>query len=145
MKKVMRADIETEDYEVGYGKPPKSCQFRKGVSGNPRGRPKRAADFESKLLRELNSLMTINENGKRKVITKDEGIAKQYVNRAVSGHVPSMRLVDNWRQRALEKQAEQKRLDSRSVRELTDEELNAFILAHHPELEEPTPDGADGR
>jgi hypothetical protein len=27
-------------YEVGYGKPPAACRFRKGQSGNPRGRPK---------------------------------------------------------------------------------------------------------
>ncbi|WBL31748.1 DUF5681 domain-containing protein [Sinirhodobacter sp. HNIBRBA609] len=27
-------------YEVGYGKPPKGGQFKKGQSGNPRGRPK---------------------------------------------------------------------------------------------------------
>jgi hypothetical protein len=28
------------NYEIGYGKPPKSGQFRKGRSGNPTGRPK---------------------------------------------------------------------------------------------------------
>lgn len=28
------------DYEIGYKKPPKSTQFQKGVSGNPRGRPR---------------------------------------------------------------------------------------------------------
>lgn len=27
-------------YEVGYGKPPEATRFRKGKSGNPRGRPK---------------------------------------------------------------------------------------------------------
>jgi hypothetical protein len=27
-------------YEVGYGKPPQSTQFKKGKSGNPKGRPK---------------------------------------------------------------------------------------------------------
>jgi hypothetical protein len=27
-------------YEVGYGKPPKDRQFRKGQSGNPGGRPR---------------------------------------------------------------------------------------------------------
>jgi hypothetical protein len=26
-------------YEVGYGKPPMSTRFKKGVSGNPSGRP----------------------------------------------------------------------------------------------------------
>jgi hypothetical protein len=28
-------------YEIGYGKPPLSGRFRAGVSGNPKGRPKR--------------------------------------------------------------------------------------------------------
>ena len=27
-------------YEVGYGKPPQQAQFKKGQSGNPKGRPK---------------------------------------------------------------------------------------------------------
>ena len=30
-----------KDYEVGYGRPPKKSQFRKGQSGNPSGRPKK--------------------------------------------------------------------------------------------------------
>ena len=29
-----------QDYEVGYGKPPKSKRFKPGASGNPKGRPK---------------------------------------------------------------------------------------------------------
>ena len=29
------------NYEIGYGKPPASGRFRAGVSGNPKGRPKR--------------------------------------------------------------------------------------------------------
>src|SRR5580693_8551773 len=28
------------DDEIGYGKPPKKSQFKKGTSGNPKGRPK---------------------------------------------------------------------------------------------------------
>ena len=28
-----------DDYEVGYGKPPRHTWFKKGQSGNPRGRP----------------------------------------------------------------------------------------------------------
>jgi len=29
----------SNDYEVGYKKPPKQGRFKKGQSGNPRGRP----------------------------------------------------------------------------------------------------------
>ncbi len=31
---------ETTDYEVGYGRPPVAARFKKGTSGNPKGRPK---------------------------------------------------------------------------------------------------------
>ena len=31
---------KTKEYEVGYRKPPKSGQFKRGKSGNPNGRPK---------------------------------------------------------------------------------------------------------
>lgn len=29
-----------DDYEVGYKRPPKNSRFKKGQSGNPKGRPK---------------------------------------------------------------------------------------------------------
>src|SRR5262245_4838454 len=34
------SSTEPDEYKVGYGKPPKDTQFRKGQSGNPKGRPK---------------------------------------------------------------------------------------------------------
>ena len=38
-------------YEVGYGKPPLSGRFRAGVSGNPKGRPKRKATPLAELIK----------------------------------------------------------------------------------------------
>lgn len=34
-----------DSYEVGFGKPPKASRWKKGQSGNPKGRPKTRADL----------------------------------------------------------------------------------------------------
>lgn len=34
----------SNDDDIGYGKPPKASQWKKGQSGNPKGRPKTRAD-----------------------------------------------------------------------------------------------------
>ena len=38
---------DDKPYEVGYGKPPRHTRFVKGRSGNPRGRPRKAASNDS--------------------------------------------------------------------------------------------------
>lgn len=42
-----------DEYEVGYGKPPQRTQFKKGQTGNPKGRPKGATTFAEAAMREL--------------------------------------------------------------------------------------------
>jgi hypothetical protein len=141
----MRDDFETEDYEVGYKKPPESGQFKKGVSGNPSGRPKKPPEIGSEVMRELESPLMINENGKRKVIKKREGVAKQLVNKSLSGHLPSTRMVLALQQQELEKAAEQQRLAYRTVDDLTDEELMEIARGGKRIrlLKESTPDDED--
>jgi len=128
----MHDDFEEGNYEVGYKKPPKRGQFRVGVSGNPSGRPKKATDLNSELMRELMSDLVVNENGKRKVIKKSQGLIKQLTNKGLSGNVPALREVLARWQQALENSAEEEQhaqyLANRTVRDMSDEEMWYHII-----------------
>jgi hypothetical protein len=55
---------ERGDYEVGYKKPPRNRQFRKGKSGNPAGRPKRAVNVQASLTKTLSEPVLVRIDGK---------------------------------------------------------------------------------
>jgi hypothetical protein len=73
------------DHKVGFGKPPKHTQFKKGQSGNPKGRPRGARNASTLLDEALKERVIISENGQRRTVTKLEAIMKQLVNRAAGG------------------------------------------------------------
>lgn len=73
------------DYEIGYGKPPKANRFKKGSSGNPKGRPKGKKNFATILVEELSEKLTIKEAGKSRKVTKLEAVTKQLVTKAING------------------------------------------------------------
>jgi hypothetical protein len=54
------------DYEVGYGKPPKHSQFVKGKSGNPKGPRKGSRALKTDLDEALRATLTINVGGKKR-------------------------------------------------------------------------------
>ena len=75
----------SDDHEVGYRKPPKSTRFKKGRSGNPRGRPKRALNVKAELLAELAETILIREQGKQKKVNKLRAGFKAQAAKAVQG------------------------------------------------------------
>jgi hypothetical protein len=82
-----------KSYEIGYARPPKSGQFKKGQSGNKRGRPKGSKLFSETVVEALDEKVTISENGRRRIITKREALAKQLVNKAAGGDIKSIKLL----------------------------------------------------
>src|SRR4051794_9633025 len=70
------------DYEVGYGKPPHHTRFKKGQSGNLRGRPSGSKNLATVLSEALNELVIVAENGGRRKITKRQAIITQLVNQS---------------------------------------------------------------
>ena len=77
------------DKDVGYGKPPKHSQFKKGQSGNPGGRPRKLKSMKELLAEGLNSEVTVNG----KVMTKIELLVVSLVNDAIKGKSEARRLV----------------------------------------------------
>jgi hypothetical protein len=88
----MRRDGEG-DYEVGYRKPPRHTRFRRGQSGNPRGRPPGAKNLSSLLTEALDELVVVTENGGRKRISKRQAAFKQLVNEAAKGNWRALKLL----------------------------------------------------
>ena len=93
-------------YDVGYGKPPKATQFRKGQSGNPQGRPQGAKNFTSLLQEELQAPISITEGGQTKIIPKQQVIVKRTVDQAMKGNLRATELVMKLDMQSLEAQGE---------------------------------------
>lgn len=87
--------------EIGYGQPPRASRFRKGQSGNPRGRPRGARNFASVMQEALAEPVIINENGRRKTASKLQAIVKQLVNKAAQGDHRSIQLLMSFTERQL--------------------------------------------
>jgi hypothetical protein len=79
--------------EVGHGRPPKHSRFKKGASGNPKGRPKGKRNLATVLQATLKERVVVNENGVRRTVTKLDAAVKQLVNKSAEGDLPALRLL----------------------------------------------------
>jgi Family of unknown function (DUF5681) len=74
-----------EGYPIGYRKPPRHSQFKKGQSGHPTGRPKGTPNFATALERALGEQVVVNEGGQRRTVSKLVVAVTQLVNKATMG------------------------------------------------------------
>jgi hypothetical protein len=73
------------NYAVGYGRPPEHGKFKKGQTGNPKGRPKHSLNLATVLERLLTERIQVTEGGKQRSMTRLEALAKSVVTRCFSG------------------------------------------------------------
>ncbi|MFC3615280.1 DUF5681 domain-containing protein [Lutimaribacter marinistellae] len=73
------------DYEVGYGKPPKHTRFRKGQSGNARGRKQGSCNFQTDLEEVLEARVAIKENGQARKVTSQQAALRRLLEKALAG------------------------------------------------------------
>jgi len=81
------------DYEVGYRKPPGHTRFKKGQSGNPKGRPAGAKNLSTLLSEALNEPVVVAENGGHRKITKRQAIITQLVNRSATADLRAIKIL----------------------------------------------------
>jgi hypothetical protein len=73
--------------KVGYGKPPRSSQFKPGKSGNPKGRPKGSLNLATDLAEELSEKITVREDGHARRVSKQRALIKSLMAKALQGDV----------------------------------------------------------
>jgi hypothetical protein len=80
-------------YQVGYGKPPLHTRFQKGKSGNPSGRPRRAATERAKALalKEAYRAVTLTQGDSVESLPAIQAVLRSQFVLAVKGNAQAQR------------------------------------------------------
>lgn len=123
---------------TGYANPPKETQFKKGQSGNPKGRPKGDKNYLALANRELSQKVSIMENGRRKTLSKKEVFVKTTINKGIAGDKKFTNIAYTMMQDA-ERYNERKKNDEKEQSKINQKIIENFrkrVLEENKEVEE---------
>jgi Family of unknown function (DUF5681) len=81
------------EQSVGYGRPPKATQFKKGQSGNPKGRPKGSRPIGAVLQEILGQRIAVTENGRTRRLPALEVMLRRLANDAMRNEPVALKLM----------------------------------------------------
>ncbi len=79
------------DYKVGYGKPPLRTQFKKGKSGNPKGRPRNASNLKTALEQVLKTRVRVRDGEESRTVSALEAVLLGIFKKGAHGNSPAAR------------------------------------------------------
>jgi hypothetical protein len=86
-----------KDYEIGYGRPPKATQWKKGESANPGGlSSRRSVDVAETIDKLLLTPVRVTVNGESKRVAALKVILEQLSNKAITGNRRAMAVLFRW-------------------------------------------------
>ena len=82
--------MSDDTYDVGYGKPPKHTRYKKGQSGNPKGRPKGTKNFSTDLRDMLEKPVSLREGAKTVTVSTQMAALLRLREKALRGDSKAM-------------------------------------------------------
>lgn len=92
-----------EPEKVGYGRPPKQYQFKKGKSGNPGGRPKGSKSSDDIVIQNLERRVPVRIDGQLVKTTIHNGIFMAQAKKALEGDTKAAKFLIDSHHRAEER------------------------------------------
>jgi hypothetical protein len=127
-----------DDYEIGYGKPPKNNQFKKGQSGNPKGRAKGSKNFQTEVEDMLRSKVIVKEAGKPISVSTSKAALMRLKEKGLKGDQrPLERLLSYAQESSI---ATDSRSRERQLKEFELDILGRFELVSEADDREPSDD-----
>jgi hypothetical protein len=126
-----REMLKKNNYTVGRGRPPIHTRFPKGKSGNPKGRPRKAATLPDKVAKILAKTQTVNVGGKNTSLTLEDLLLTSIIQNAIRcKNAKSMMVALEWirdldlarRKQMQAAKAKQSRITSEMLEKMTDQE-----------------------
>ncbi len=137
---------------VGYCRPPEEHRFKKGTSGNPRGRPRKSPTYSGVAPSEVGNLIQkasrksvrVTENGQVQNIKAAEALVLVAQAQALKGDMKALRFLLNFQSKIEERQRKERQKHFDNVvnykRRWAKDMHRSAVMGHQPYIPVPHPD-----